>query len=156
MDNGLQSLILGLPRPAKRAIVMVVDASLAVFSVWIAYYLRLGYFQPLFEVHEGRSLLPAIIVSVVVSTPIFIIFGLYRTIFRYSGPTALAVGKAIVVYGAIFASVFTFSGSGVYRERLACYSRCIVFILCYLALLRVSCSATCMLNGCGKVASRGL
>ena len=111
MDNGLHSLILGLPRPVKRAIVMVVDASLAVFSVWIAFYLRLGYFQPLFEVHGGRLLLPAIIVSVSVSTPIFIIFGLYRTIFRYSGaPAVLAVGKAIVVYGVIFASVFTLVG----------------------------------------------
>ena len=68
MDNSLHSLILGLPRPAKRAIVMVVDASLAVFSVWIAFYLRLGYFQPLFEVHEGRSLVPAIIVSVLISS----------------------------------------------------------------------------------------
>ena len=64
MDSSLRSMILGLPRSAKRAIVMVVDAGLAVFSVWIAFYLRLGYFQPLFEGHEGRSLVPAIIVSV--------------------------------------------------------------------------------------------
>ena len=68
MDNGLHSLILGLPRPAKRAIVMVVDAGLAVISVWIAFYLRLGYFLPLFEVADGLSLLPAIIFAVLVST----------------------------------------------------------------------------------------
>ena len=49
MDKSLRSLVLGLPRPAKRAIVMVVDVGLAVFSVWIAFYLRLGYFQPVFE-----------------------------------------------------------------------------------------------------------
>jgi len=111
MDNSLHSLILGLPRPAKRAIVMVVDAGVAVFSVWIAFYLRLGYFQPLFEERDGLSLLPAIIVAVVVSTPIFIIFGLYRTIFRYSGaPAVLAVTKAVAVYGVIFASVFTLVG----------------------------------------------
>ena len=90
---------------------MVVDASLAVFSVWIAFYLRLGYFLPVFEGADGLSLLPATIVAVVVSTPIFIVFGLYRTIFRYSGaPAVLAVTKAIAVYGVIFASVFTLVG----------------------------------------------
>ena len=111
IDNGFHSLILGLPRPAKRAIVMVVDASLAVLSVWIAFYLRLGYFLPAFQGADGLSLKPAIIVAVTVSTPIFIIFGLYRTIFRYSGaPAVLAVSKAIAVYGLIFASVFTVVG----------------------------------------------
>jgi FlaA1/EpsC-like NDP-sugar epimerase len=117
MDNSLRLKILGLPRPTKRAIVMVVDAGLAVFSVWIAFYLRLGYFQPVFEERDGLSLIPAILVAVLVSTPIFIIFGLYRTIFRYSGaPAVLAVTKAIAVYGVIFASVFTLVGvSGVPR-----------------------------------------
>ena len=111
MDKSLRSLVLGLSRPAKRAIVMVVDVGLAVFSVWIAFYLRLGYFQPVFEERGGLSLLPAIIVAVVVSIPIFVIFGLYRTIFRYSGaPAVLAVSKAIAVYGVIFASVFTLVG----------------------------------------------
>ena len=111
MDKSLSSLVLGLPRTAKRAIVMVVDVGLAVFSVWIAFYLRLGYFQPVFEERDGLSLLPAIIVAVVVSIPIFVIFGLYRTIFRYSGaPAVLAVSKAIAVYGVIFASVFTLVG----------------------------------------------
>ena len=111
MDNGIRSMVLGLPRTAKRIIVMAVDASLAVFSVWIAFYLRLGYFLPVFEGANGLSLLPATIVAVVVSTPIFIGFGLYRTIFRYSGaPAVLAVTKAIAVYAVIFASVFTLVG----------------------------------------------
>ena len=111
MDNAIRLMVLGLPRAAKRAIVMAVDTGLAVFSVWIAFYLRLGYFLPVFEGANGLSLMPATIVAVVVSTPIFIIFGLYRTIFRYSGaPAVLAVTKAIAVYGVIFASVFTLVG----------------------------------------------
>ena len=111
MNNGIRSLVLSLPRSVKRAMVMVVDVGLAVLSVWIAFYLRLGYFLPVFEEANGLSLLPATIVAVVVSTPIFIIFGLYRTIFRYSGaPAVLAVTKAIAVYGVIFASVFTLVG----------------------------------------------
>ena len=111
MDNAIRLMVLGLPRAAKRAIVMAVDTGLAVFSVWIAFYLRLGYFLPVFEGANGLSLLPAAIVAVVVSTPVFIVFGLYRTIFRYSGaPAILAVTKAIAVYGVIFASVFTLVG----------------------------------------------
>ncbi len=117
MDKNFRSLALGLPRPAKRIIVMAGDVGLAVFSVWIAFYLRLGYFQPVFEERYGLSLVPAMIVAVAVSIPIFVIFGLYRTIFRYSGaPAVLAVSKAIAVYGVIFASVFTLVGvSGVPR-----------------------------------------
>ena len=111
MDNGIRAMVLGLPRAVKRAIVMAVDAGLAVLSVWIAFYLRLGYFLPVFGGADGLSLLPATIVTVVVSTPIFIVFGLYRTIFRYSGaPAVLAVTKAIAVYGVIFASLFTLVG----------------------------------------------
>ena len=111
MDKSLRLKILGLPRPAKRVIVMAVDVILAVLSVWTAFYLRLGYFQPVFEERYGLSLLPAIIFAVLASTPIFIIFGLYRTIFRYSGaPALVAVAKAIAVYGIIFAGVFTLVG----------------------------------------------
>ena len=111
MDSSPRSMVLGLPRTAKRAIVMVVDAGLVVFSVWIAFYLRLGYFLPLFEERDGLSLTLAIIVAIVVSIPIFVIFGFYRTIFRYSGaPAVVAITKAIAVYGIIFATVFTFVG----------------------------------------------
>ena len=44
MDKNLRLLVLSLPRPAKRAIVIVVDIGLVILSVWIAFYLRLGYF----------------------------------------------------------------------------------------------------------------
>ena len=130
MDKSLRSLVLGLPRPAKRAIVMVVDVGLAVFSVWIAFYLRLGYFQPVFEERDGLSLVPAIIVAVVVSIPIFVIFGLYRTIFRYSGaPAVLAVTKAVAFYGVIFASVFTLVGVAGVPRTIGLLQPVVLFLL---------------------------
>ena len=111
MGNGLRSVILGLPRLAKRTIVMLIDVGLAVLSVWIAFYLRLGYFQPLFEESYGLSMFPAIIAAILVSIPTFFVFGLYRTIFRHSGaPAVLAVIKAVTVYGMIFVCVFTLVG----------------------------------------------
>ena len=130
MDKSLRSLVLGLPRPAKRTIVMVVDVGLAVFSVWIAFYLRLGYFQPVFEERDGLSLVPAIIVAVVVSIPIFVIFGLYRTIFRYSGaPAVLAVTKAVAFYGVIFASVFTLVGVAGVPRTIGLLQPVVLFLL---------------------------
>ena len=157
MDKSLRSLVLGLPRPAKRAIVMIVDVGLAVFSVWIAFYLRLGYFQPVFEERDGLSLMPAIIVAVVVSIPIFVIFGLYRTIFRYSGaPAVLAVTKAVAFYGVIFASVLPLLGWPACQERLACYSQlyCFYLLSCHV-LSDVFGLAVCISNDCGRAVNRG-
>jgi FlaA1/EpsC-like NDP-sugar epimerase len=43
--------------------------------------------------------------------PVFVVSGLYRAIFRFSGwPAMLAVARAIAVYGLLFAAVFTAIG----------------------------------------------
>ena len=97
---------LALPRPVKRSMVLLLDAALCVFTVWLAFYLRLGSFVPL----SGPAVWPAL-ASVVLALPIFITSGLYRAIFRYSGlPAMVAVARAIVLYGLAFAAVFTFIG----------------------------------------------
>ncbi|MBU6370441.1 MAG: polysaccharide biosynthesis protein, partial [Burkholderiales bacterium] len=59
----------------------------------------------------------AVGVSIGLAIPIFVISGLYRAIFRYSGwPALLAVAQAIGIYGLLYASVFTAMGvSGVPR-----------------------------------------
>jgi FlaA1/EpsC-like NDP-sugar epimerase len=98
--------VLALPRPAKRAVAVVIDAGLCVLTVWLAYYLRLGEFVPL----SGRSLLAAE-VSIALSLPIFTVLGLYRAIFRYSGwPALLAVGRAVAIYSLPYAALFTAIG----------------------------------------------
>ena len=96
-------LILALPRGLKRLIVLAVDTSLCVLSVWLAYYLRVGEFVSL----DGAPL-PAVSASILIALPTFIVFGLYRTIFRFSGLTAmLTVMRAMLVYGLIYATLFT-------------------------------------------------
>lgn len=104
--------VLALPRFAKRAVVLSVDLGLCVLGVWIAYYLRLGEFIALF----GAPLW-AVGVSVCIALPVFIVSGLYRAIFRYSGwPALLTVARAISIYGLLYASIFTAIGiSGVPR-----------------------------------------
>ena len=104
--NEISQSVVALPREAKRIIVLVVDISFCVLSVWLAYYLRLGEFIPL----AGRPMLAAA-VSISLAIPLFIISGLYRAIFRYSGlPAIVSLVRAIGVYGLIYAAIFTAIG----------------------------------------------
>jgi FlaA1/EpsC-like NDP-sugar epimerase len=102
--------VLALPRSVKRAIVVLADISLCVFSVWLSFYLRQGEFLPL----SGGLFSPVWLVasvSVVIAIPIFVTSGLYRAIFRYSGwPAMVAMVRAILLYGVLFSGVFTFYG----------------------------------------------
>ena len=98
--------VLSLPRAVKRLVVLAVDTSLCVLTVWLSYYLRLGEFISLTDNAKW-----AVGVSIGLAIPIFVISGLYRAIFRYSGwPALLAVAQAIGIYGLLYASVFTAMG----------------------------------------------
>ena len=102
----LTNKTLALPRLAKRSIAFFVDACLCILSVWFAYYLRIGVWVPL-------SSIPviALIASLGLALPIFLFFGLYRAIFRYSGWSALmTVAKACALYGLTYATIFTAYG----------------------------------------------
>jgi FlaA1/EpsC-like NDP-sugar epimerase len=105
---------LALPRPVKRAIVLVADTGLCVLSVWLAFDLRLGEWLPFFGGPLSLMSLPLLLtccVSVLLAIPIFVTSGLYRAIFRYSGlPAMTAVARAMLLYGALFAAVFAFYG----------------------------------------------
>jgi FlaA1/EpsC-like NDP-sugar epimerase len=96
--------VLALPRPAKRLLVLTLDAGLCVLALWLAFYLRVEKFVPL----TGPAMWAAL-GSVALALPIFMLAGLYRAIFRYSGlPAMMAVGRAMLLYGVLFATVFTF------------------------------------------------
>jgi FlaA1/EpsC-like NDP-sugar epimerase len=87
-------------------VALSLDMSLCVLSVWLAFYLRLGEWVAL----SGNALW-AVAVSIVIALPIFVVSGLYRAIFRYSGwPALLAVARAISIYGLLYASIFTAIG----------------------------------------------
>ena len=69
--------ILALPRWAKRLVVLALDSSLCILTVWLAFYLRLGEFVVLTD-----NALWAVAASIGIALPIFIVAGLYRAIFR--------------------------------------------------------------------------
>jgi FlaA1/EpsC-like NDP-sugar epimerase len=99
--------VLALPRFAKRAIFLMIDIFVCVFSVWSAFYLRVGLVYEFSD--PGLQL--ATLASVLVAIPIFIASGLYMTIFRFNGfATMLTVAQSIVLYGIIYASIFTAFG----------------------------------------------
>jgi FlaA1/EpsC-like NDP-sugar epimerase len=116
LSQALIQAAIGLPRLSKRALVLVVDTSLCVLSVWLAFYLRLGEWVSLLQPEKWQLWLAAVL-SVVIALPIFVIHGFYRAIFRYSGWASLmTVAKAMLVYGVLFMTVITVMGfSGIPR-----------------------------------------
>ncbi len=98
--------VLGMPRVAKRAVALSMDSTLCVLSVWLAFYLRLGEWVMI----AGNQWI-AVAASLVFALPFFVIFGLYRAIFRYAGWGALAaVAQACALYAVIYATLITFTG----------------------------------------------
>jgi len=102
--------LLDLPRLTKQLFVMALDICLCILSVWLSFYLRLGELLAF-----GSELtIPAMTtgaVSMVLALPIFVVSGLYRAIFRYSGmPAMMAMARSILIYGILFSGLFTFIG----------------------------------------------
>jgi FlaA1/EpsC-like NDP-sugar epimerase len=93
--------ILAWPRAAKGLAVMALDVALSLVATWLAYSLRLDV------LHWPQGLQWRVyLLAPALALPVFVRFGLYRAIFRYSGQAAmLATGKAAVVYGALLFAV---------------------------------------------------
>ncbi|MEO7129155.1 MAG: polysaccharide biosynthesis protein, partial [Rhodoferax sp.] len=98
VNKSIATPLLALPRSAKRLVVLLLDIFLAVFSVWAAFYLRVD--QTGWPQGQQKYVY---VLAPVLAVPIFIRFGLYRAIFRYTGLAAMgSTAKAIVMYAALF------------------------------------------------------
>lgn len=103
-------MLLAMPRLGKRALALGVDVALCVLTVWLAFYLRLddwvrllgeGNYQPQW----------AVLASVLIALPLFIVHGFYRVIFRYSGTAAMhMVLRAFAIYALLYMAVVTAIG----------------------------------------------
>ncbi|MDO8843302.1 nucleoside-diphosphate sugar epimerase/dehydratase [Methylicorpusculum sp.] len=100
MEN-LAHWFLRLSRPKKALITMSADVFFTVFSLWLAFSLRLGeFYVPKDRVWIFFLVAPCIVI------PIFIRMGLYRAIIRYIGVRALAtITQAVTLYAVIFAAL---------------------------------------------------
>lgn len=90
----------------KRAIAVFVDVLLCIFTVALAYRLRLDAW--IFPTDQQWL---SYLLAVSIAIPVFIRFGLYQAIFRYVGWYALsAVTLACLLYGAIYSFIFSIVG----------------------------------------------
>jgi FlaA1/EpsC-like NDP-sugar epimerase len=97
---------LQISRPAKRFLVFLIDLATCFISTWIAFVLRfdiwVNYSEPQWMVFGFSAL---------ISLPIFIHYGLYRAIFRFTGwPALLAMTRALIVFFSIVFLLFTVYG----------------------------------------------
>lgn len=89
--------ILGWPRSVKRLVVVAFDTVMALAAMWLAFTLR---FDMLHWPVAGQWLVYAL--GPVLAVPVFVKFGLYRAIFRYTGLAAMAAtSKAVALYTAM-------------------------------------------------------
>lgn len=96
--NKFATPLLALPRPAKRLVVVALDLLLSLLSVWVAFYLRID------QTGMPQWQQPYVyLVAPLLAFPLFVRFGLYRAIFRYTGMAALATtAKAVGIYAVLF------------------------------------------------------
>jgi FlaA1/EpsC-like NDP-sugar epimerase len=132
----MKTYLISLPRFGKQSIAMAVDILSIIFAVWLAYSIRLERFHyPI-----GRELI-VYLIPVLIALPVFIKFGLYRAIFRYTGQHALwSILRSIVIYGFFFAALIIFwnllplpQGAGPIPKSLGLLQPLILLILIVLS-----------------------
>lgn len=93
--------ILDWPRATKRLVVVGMDIALSFVATWLAFTLRLD--TP--HVPQGLQWV-VYAMAPMLAVPVFVRFGLYRAIFRYTGLAALtATAQAVGVYAVIFTAL---------------------------------------------------
>ena len=98
--------ILSLHRYSKRTIAIITDIGLCTLCTWLAFALRLEEFI----LFKNFNFYP-VFVSIIIAIPVFWLFGLYRTIFRYTGLSIiLNILASTFVYGLFYFLIVGFYG----------------------------------------------
>lgn len=117
--GGLITGLLAWPRRRKQQAMIIADVLSIEAALWLALALRLDTL----DVLQGDAFL-LFLFAPLLSVPIFVGFGLYRSIVRYLGIQALfAIGNAVLLYVAVLAFVVYLLGfEGVPRTALAIHA----------------------------------
>ena len=116
MNNYLKDIsesILAIDRYSKRAIALITDMGLCILCTWFAFVIRLDALIIFKDLNIYSTL-----ISVVIAIPIFWLFGLYRTIFRFPGFSIIfTILASTIVYGLLyFLAVGVYGIQGVPRS----------------------------------------
>jgi FlaA1/EpsC-like NDP-sugar epimerase len=104
--DSIRNFVTLLPRNWKKAIAISVDISLIVISMWFSFYLRLGEFISL-----SSSICVAVGLSIILVVALYLGFGVYNEIFRYSDLSNLTrLFYSTSIYGVVFSSIYTLMG----------------------------------------------
>ena len=96
--NAISTSLLSLPRYSKQAIAVISDSVLCAICTWLAFVIRL---EELILFRDFNYF--SVLISIIVAIPIFWLFGLYRTIFRFAGLSMVfTVFSSIFLYGFIY------------------------------------------------------
>jgi FlaA1/EpsC-like NDP-sugar epimerase len=93
------SSMLSWPRATKRSVVVLLDICLALMSTWLAFSFRLD--AP--HIPGGVQWL-VYVLAALLPLPFFVRLGLYRAIFRYTGPEALLATALAIMWHAVVLS----------------------------------------------------
>ena len=97
----MQFEVLAWSRTRKQFAVMTVDVLLSLLATWMAFSLRLD--TPNIP---AQLQLRVYLLAPLLAIPLFVRFGLYRAIFRYTGQAALiATAKAVALYGVLLSAL---------------------------------------------------
>jgi FlaA1/EpsC-like NDP-sugar epimerase len=93
----------GLDRRAKKIIAFLTDSAICIFAIWLAFSLRLGDWQLWNE--PVRNVMLA---SFLFWPPLFLMFGVYRSIFRFAGSgTIIELARAVSIFMLAMTVTFT-------------------------------------------------
>ena len=126
--------IFKLHRFIKRSIAVITDISLCIFSTWLAFTVRSEYWLELRPETDVSVLFKdfnyySILISIMIAIPIFWLFGLYRTIFRYTG---FSIVFTILISSFIYALLYMSFGVHILQEiprPIGFFQPLILFIL---------------------------
>jgi len=103
--------ILSLNRYSKRLIAILTDASLCFLCTWIIFIIRSEYWLALNPETDVLILYEnfnfnSVLISIIIAIPIYWLFGLYRTIFRYTGFSIFfTILMSSCIYGVLYYSI---------------------------------------------------
>jgi len=100
----------GFPRSFKTVIVILADIVMCLLSIFLA--LNLQWRDFFINTKEyWPSTFEVVLATLVLAIPIFLVFGLYRAIYRYAGFSSLrSITGAMFLYSILFSAVFAFYG----------------------------------------------
>lgn len=100
------SAVSNLDRRAKKMIAFGVDSIICVVAIWLAFSLRLGDWQL-----WNTSIRNVLLASFLIWPPIFLMFGVYRSIFRFAGSGTISeLSRAVFFFLLAMTLIFTVIG----------------------------------------------